>query len=78
MARETKPQEDVQGGEGGTVFNIGGELGLIPPYPRGGGRWKEGELVKIWPHITTVSFVSAFIIVNCVSLSLLFSQVCFF
>ena len=28
-----KPQEDGRGGEGGTVYNIEGEVGSIPPYP---------------------------------------------
>ena len=33
MACQKKPQEDGQGGEGGTAYNIGGEVGSIPPYP---------------------------------------------
>ena len=33
MACQKKPQEDGRGGEGGTAFNIWGEVGSIPPYP---------------------------------------------
>ena len=30
---QKKPQEDGRGREGGTAFNIRGEVGSIPPYP---------------------------------------------
>ena len=30
---QKEPQEDGLGGEGGTEGNIGGDVGLIPPYP---------------------------------------------
>ena len=33
VACQKKPQEDGRGGEGGKADNIGGEVGLIPPYP---------------------------------------------
>ena len=33
MLCQKEPQENGWGGEGGTVVNIGGEVGSIPPYP---------------------------------------------